>query len=231
MEITHAWVKYNDELIHLRKYNVNGVLSDLEDGTIFGIIASQYNIDLICPSILFEDGEIQYYLSTYDNVIAKKFDLKKNVFSSDEDRLLIFKKLNGNLAQELLSGEVFAVSSFESKDTDDIGNSDIGLEKFQQAIEKYKDNNIIIYSDIRLHENDESGIFVVDDEFKQLFSKEILPIKEDVIETLVSIKQQAKEKFDEEYLECIDTVHEIALTDNIIYDLEHSNSENKLKIK
>lgn len=235
MEVVQEEIKYLTDYssINVSAYNIKNI-TDLEEGTIFGILVSKYDMDVIYPLIDFVDGNLKYCLSTsltsFSNPISKKFKIDSDVLNCEYGLPLIFKKLNDNLAEELLSKETFIISRGNIYKKDDINNLDVGLEKFQKDVEKYSDNNVIIYVKAKefCSDRDVNCFFVVDDRFKYLYSRETLSKREEVIKILKTIKQQSKTYFEDKYKEIVSVGRSIADTENLIYDTEHA--EYKIKI-
>ncbi len=234
MEIIEESINFNDGVCKdFRQYKVDGI-SDLEEGTIFGIIASKFDMAAIYPGFSFaDDGNVTYHLNKDYDIIQDYFyekdeqSEKADVIEGGEDRPFIFKKLKGNLAQELLSGEVFILAKNPSKDDYDFDNFELGIENFQQAVEQYKNNNILICSNVERWggKGSSDGIFVVDDEFKDFYGKMTLQYRDEIAKVLVSLKQYGGKIFTEKYTECVGKAQEVAVVDNFLYDAEHTEEK------
>ena len=228
MEIIEKSFNINDGTsMTLNTYGVKDI-TELEEGMIFGTITPEYNINVISPVFEFINGELKCWLFSDDDLVADEFEIDANVFS-DKKIPLIFKKLDGNRAQELLSGEIFTVSTSISN-LDVIDDFNIGLENFQKGVEAYSNDNVFILGRADdFNGEDIDGIFVVNDAFKSLYSDETLSKSEEVVKTLKSIKEQARAHFKQKLQMCVDKAHSIAKTENLIYDLDHSETERKTR--
>jgi len=136
------------------------------------------------------------------------------------------KKLKDDLIQEVLSGEVFAIrgtdkdAGWDPPINANLFTKNLSIEEFQSRVSKYSDACIQIESRI----DDKFDTFLdITDEFKKLYSQESLSQKDEIVKFLKECKKYSKEFFKEKYKECINYAHDIALTENFIYDSENSD--------
>ena len=205
---------YGDNKVYeLNVYSVVSV-SELKEGTIFGTLTDIDRISFIHPTTVINDGEHKCYFTVYDDYFEKTF--KKSV-------PLIFEKMDGNFARELLTGHVFVLGNYdEPEDIDDICNSNIDNATFQNGFEKYKDKNV--YIDVFSYNEDDDfccDIYEVNDAFKDLYRKYTLKYKDAVVEGLNDIAAEAQKTFDEEFKLLMIESKDMATIDNMIYDAQN----------
>ena len=205
---------YGDNKVYeLNVYSVVSV-SELKEGFIFGTLTDIDRISFIHPTAVINDGEHKCYFTVYDDYFEKTF--KKSV-------PLIFEKMDGNFARELLTGHVFVLGNYdEPEDIDDICNSNIDNATFQNGFEKYKDKNV--YIDVFSYNEDDDfccDIYEVNDAFKDLYRKYTLKYKDAVVEGLNDIAAEAQKTFDEEFKLLMIESKDMATIDNMIYDAQN----------
>lgn len=212
-------------------YDINDV-QQIKENELFGIIPSE--IKLMAPFVSVENNSYCFLVG---------LDLEDSSYYSDEidiingkDIPLIMRKLSGNLAQEVLSGEVFVLTGNFGKFESPIMSSDSkkDFELFQKNISKFADNNVVLSCTARElavggSKKIDNAFFVIDDAFKYLYNEETLSRKDDIIAALKSLKSMAKAEFDEDFKKVVNTFHSIANTDNFLFDIEHSEIENNQK--
>lgn len=222
MEIVEKIIKINkDEEEFLEQYNIEDI-TELKDGMLFGTITSKYEMDTLLPYFEYDQGQIKSCIASYRDVVCEYYDLGDGILSDGKSIPLIFKKISGNIAQELLSGELFVVSTSIEK-IDGINSIERKIEDFQSDVENYSKNNILIHTNpfYEADNKDINGIFAVSDMFKSLYSEKTLPKKDELISVLKSIKNLGQVIFNEELQEYIIEVQGIAQTENEIYEFDH----------
>lgn len=222
MEIVEKKIIIDDEEEYsLDQYNVEDI-TELEDGTIFGTITSKFEMEALLPYFEYDEGQIKSCITNNCDAVCEDYDLGDGILSGGESIPLIFKKVSGNIAQELLSGELFVVSTAIEK-IDGINSMKREIENFQNDVEKYSKNNIFIFTNGFYEHVDKgiNGVFTVSDMFKLLYSKKTLPKKDELISVLKSIKNQGQVRFKEKLQEYISEVQGIAQTENEIYEFDH----------
>ena len=186
----------------------------------------------ITPDISYnEDGSLEYDLSDVD---LQDMGIDVDNESLNEDLPFIFRKMKGNLAQEVLSGEIFVLSGKGEDKRENGLCTSLTPEEFQSVEPQYANNNVLINCGAIEHATEEfipNAFFQINDGFKSSYGYHTLPNKEKIIEAIKSIKKQSKKNFDDDLAKCITEVQNIAETDNFLYDLEHSTSENKPKLR
>lgn len=237
-------IMYNDDgFKDVTFYDVASI-QDIRENELFGIIVSKFDMSVISPDINFYDnGNISYDFEIDDEFIAMEaYPEEFGAIIGGEDVPLIMRKLNDNLAQEVLSGEIFVISGLRNQFDDNNGIynavNNYGLETFQKNASKFEKSNVMIscvaeeWAPSGVEEEDrtikENAFIVIDDYFKNLYNDETLSRKDDVIAALRFIKSSAKAKYDEAYKKSVDAIQSVANTDNLLYDLEHT-TENKPK--
>lgn len=142
---------------------------------------------------------------------------------------MIFKKLDGNRAQELLSGEVFIVtSSFKKMFGPDSWKKD--LSDLKKDFKQYEKENVVIEPLARLSCSDQediTAIFEVNDEFKLFYSEETLKDRDEIKALLIYAKEQGCDIYTETLDRFMYTVECVAESDNIIYDFENTDHSSK----
>ena len=205
--------------------NVDSI-DDIPEGTLFGIVAHVEETSIVYPYITHEGNFSMIMDNKLITHIYEKINSAKNLVS--DEMLLMVKKIKGNLIQEVLSGEVLAFRgtdkdvytfSKENFDTNDIGRN-LSIEELQSRILKYSDACVEIES--RLNDRYDA-FFEITDEFKNIYSQETLSQRDEIVEFFKECKKYAKEYFKEKYIEFINIEHNIALTENVIYDLDNSD--------
>ena len=222
MEIVEKKIKIDeDEEERLDQYSIEDI-TELEDGMLFGTITSKFEMEALLPYFIYDQGQIKCCISNYIDDVCEYYDLGDGILSGGEAIPLIFKKVSGNIAQELLSGELFVVSTSIEK-IDGINDLEREIKNFQNDVENYSKNNIFILTNGFYEADDEeiNGIFTVSDMFKSLYSKKTLPKKDELISVLKSIKNQGQVRFNEKLQEYISEVQGIAQTENEIYEFDH----------
>ena len=222
-------VKYNDKTISLCIYDAKSI-TDIKEGELFGIIASRDNMEIVRPFISICDGvlkkELDACVSLPDDFMDEEFTLPYN-----ECFPLIFKKLKGNIAYELMSGETFALACDTDIDTYEKDaiylENGISFEQYQLGIDNYADSNVIINcsgQDIHCSDKNDklSGIYVVDDNFKYFYSVNTLSRKDDVVYDLITAKRHAREIFTKYFTNEKLIDEKLAYADDVIYDAEKS---------
>jgi hypothetical protein len=230
MEIVEKKIRIDEEEEYsLDQYNVEDI-TELEDGTIFGTITSKFEIEALLPFFEYDEGQIKSCITNNCDDVCEYYDLGDGILSGGEAIPLIFKKVSGNIAQELLSGELFVVSTSIRK-IDGINSLEREIENFQNDVESYSKNNIFILTNGFYEADDKeiNGIFTVSDMFKSLYSKKTLPKKDELISVLKSIKNQGQVRFKEKLQEYISEVQGIAQTENEIYDFDYNSQSAKRK--
>lgn len=218
MEKVKQEIEFNGSIRQLRKYDISDT-TELEEGMLFGTITSIFNIFAIYPAFNYQDGQFESCMNYIDCE-----------FPENDDKVipLIFKKLDGNRAQELLSGEVFVVTTVSSNLGCFSDNSDRIPENFREDLAKYSKENVFITATAEdIYGHDIKAIFEVNDEFKSLYSDETLQNKNQIVELLRDAKEQGRTIFEERFQNYISEVHRIAETDNMLYDYYHVEHSSK----
>ena len=212
-------------------------LNDIPEGSLFGIVTDTSDMDIIYPDMDAFEGDFSMQMETESDKFMDSDDDKVNEAkkSVSDEMLLMVKKLKGNLVQEVLSGEIFAIRG-TNKDENDFSKENIDLndlnrfvsiEKFQNSVSKYSNACIRIESRMISYDpetKDQFGVFfAITDEFKKLYSEETLPQRDKIVELLKACKRYAKDIFKDKYKKSIDNAQSIATTENFIYDLENSD--------
>lgn len=216
MEKVEQKTNFNESIRYLQKYDISDI-TELEEGMLFGTITSRFNIFAIYPTFDYRDGQFESGMNYLEcEFPGTEFDDGKMI-------PLIFKKLDGNRAQELLSGEVFVITTLSSNLGCFFDNSDRTLEKFQEDLTKYSKENVLITATAEEYDDrsDVKAIFEVNDEFKSLYSDETLQNKNQIIELLRNAREQGRTIFKQEFQNYMGEVHSIAETDNVLYDYDH----------
>lgn len=238
-------IKFNDDGREVTFLDITSI-QDIKENELFGIMVSKFNMSVIYPDVNFYDnGNISYDFGIDDEFIKmhKNYPEKIGAIVGGEDVPLIMRKLKDNLAQEVLSGEIFIIDGLLNpfKDNNGIYNAvnNYNIKSFQNNASKFEKSNVILscvaekYKPIDVKgekiEWHEHAYIVVDDYFKYLYSEETLSRKDDIIAALKYIKTIARTKYYEEYKESINAIQSVANTDNLLYDLEHSTPEDKPK--
>ena len=212
-------------------------LNDLPEGFLFGIVTDTSCMDIIYPDMDAFEGDFSMQMETESDKFMDSDDDKINEAkkSVSDEMLLMVKKLKGNLVQEVLSGEIFAIrgtnkdeSDYSEKnyDLNDL-NRFVSIEKFQNSVSKYSNACIRIDSRIIGYDSETEDqfcvFFAITDQFKKLYSEETLPQRDKIVELLKECKRYAKDIFKDKYKKSIDNTQSIATTENFIYDLENSD--------
>jgi len=213
-------VKFRDDTTLQYLLGVDDV-SEIEEGSLFGLIISRDNIHSLIPSIEYNgsNGNLLYNID-YPCIgsESENFGLGPNELKNEVP--LIFIKLNRNLAQELLSGEIFALTGAicRTKYID----ARLTAKDFQTAETIYSDNaaiiNCFIIKEHRVIKTP-NAFFQVSDRFKLLYGELTLPHKDEIINALKSINIESKKYWDEGIIESIESLKKIAEIDNEIFDL------------
>lgn len=241
-------IRFNDEGARdVTFYDVTSI-QDIKENELFGIIVSKFNMSVIYPDVNFYDnGNISYDFGIDDEFIGMQESYPDEIGAivGGEDVPLIMRKLNDNLAQEVLSGEIFVIDGLLNAFDDNNGIynavNNYSLESFQKNASKFEKSNVMLScvaeewapsgvkdEDKEYHEH---AYIVVDDNFKYIYNEETLSRKDDIIAALKYIKSIARAKYDEEYKKSIAAIQGVANTDNLLYDLEHSKPEDKPKAR
>lgn len=196
---------------------VNDV-SEIEEGTLFGLVFSEDDLYNIAPETDFNDtGDLIYQ---FDDLIIEEAGIEVNSSVISDNLPFIFKKLNGNLAQELLSGEIFVLSG---KDANGL-TAPLTATEFQNALSKYSKYNVLIYcgaTEWRTEKYIPDTFFKITDGFKSLYGYQTLPHKDEIIGAFKSITEQSRKIFAAEFKKCVGDAQSIAETENLIFDVEH----------
>lgn len=238
---------------YMSLYNVDSIF-DIEENSYFGVIVNYEDffvisplVQEICMGYLSYDIYVDEFL-LYDNEKEEDDDddeLESALSSDKKDRnylvkghsgiLLIFKKLNGPFAQEILSGEVITIiSDRQDEDLKSIYNVGEKLTKsgFENGISKYSENALaltpIVYSSVGM-DKISPALFEVNDHFKICFAEKTLPKKDEIIKKIKEMKKYANEIFKSALDDRIKLEQSIALTDKAIYDFEQSFGKQKIK--
>lgn len=215
IEIDTIGVEVDNRIIEILTYQDMDINS-LKRGTFFGLLVSTDNMIVMRPNADIYEDEIDFNLAADQD--RDKYKLRNKVF--EKTIPLIFKKLDDNFAQELLSGLVFSVRSY----TDEIEETDsyeLNNKEFQKVIERYTDNCILIDASYE-------PVYVADDNlFKLLYSEKTLPRKQEIIKALKSLNNRANTIFNNCLESHIKDMQSIAEVEDIMYD----NTEHKKKIK
>jgi len=187
-------------------------IENIKENELFGLIISDYCFSMIVPEFHFsKDG-----CYTFRMGITRFNNTEKICF--DFNVPLIFRKLSGNLVQEMLTGEIFVIHDF--KDEPDEKEELDKMKVFQGQIERYKNNNVILndgwYTEVAAY----NAYFVVDDGFKKLYCDETLARRDEVISALKELSEKGKQRFNQNLNKLIDCCQTIANTENLIYDFE-----------
>ena len=216
----------NNEIVELQQYDVESI-NDIEEGTLFGALVGKNNMAVIYPYQEFVLGELEHGMTAYS--LFDNMDLNSNSFSDYKRVPLIFKKLNDNLAQEILSGKVFAIIANEYEDQKDFNNLEIGFDKFQEYMKRYSDNTNIAIKCTAMESSQNrtiSGIFVVDDSFKYLYGRDTIPRRDDILDALDNMDIRAKACFIQACEDYVNTTRDIAETENLFYNLKLAKNKN-----
>lgn len=225
MEKNKVYVEFNDESSrNLEIYNVSDI-DELEEGTLFGTITDVYKMHAIYPTCSFDEGQLYYEWEDID------LEFPGSEFDNGKKIPLIFKKLDGNRAQELLSGEVFIVtSSFKKMFGPDSWKKD--LSDLKKDFKQYEKENVVIEPLARptFSDQDITAIFEVNDEFKLFYSEETLKDRDEIDEikaVLIYAKEQGCDIYRETLKNFMYIVECVAESDNIIYDFENTDHSSK----
>ena len=167
-----------------------------------------------------EKGTIFGYIS---GTIQCSYDIDGVTPGLDKPTPLIFEKLEGNLAKELLTGNVFVMGMTEcAEDINNVGDRRLSFEEFQKAYDTYKDSNV--YIDIEKIDDTKKesicGAFVIDDKFKSIYNKYTLENKENVINDINNITGKAHKFFVEDFEEVIEEVRGLANVDYFLSGIQ-----------
>ncbi len=223
MEKNKLYVEFNDESAReLEAYNVSDI-DELEEGTLFGTITDVYKMHAIYPICSFDEGQLYYEWYDID------LEFPGSEFDNGKKIPLIFKKLDGNRAQELLSGEVFIVtSSFKKMFGPDSWKKD--LSDLKKDFKQYEKENVVIEPLARLSCSDQediTAIFEVNDEFKLFYSEETLKDRDEIKALLIYAKEYGCDHYRRTLEEFMYIVQCVAESDNIIYDFENTDHSSK----
>ena len=207
MEMTKA-VEIDDKMLYA--YDIVSI-SELEAGTKFGIITS--DVGVIEPRCTTIKGDLSYsfYILEQEKMNTKHMPL-------------IFEKIEGNLAKELLTGNVFVLGNgLTPLDIDDISTTIDDIEIFANGVKKYQDNSgyFNIGRTTGYVDGNHKGSccpFVVDDAFKELFAKETLKNREEATRYLNSFSEYANAIFDSSFDDVKNTARNIAEVDDFLFE-------------
>ena len=118
----------------------------------------------------------------------------------------LFKKIDEETFIEVSTGIPFVLNPYYL--LHDCGDKSERIKIFQEKLQKYRKIGLRI---------DEINYIKVDDEFKLLYSKEMNQELKDKLKDYAKI---AHEQFDNAFTEIVNRMHNIALVDNAIYDME-----------
>ncbi len=211
------------------RYNIKSI-TELEPGTIFGAIFRPQRALCVLPKLV--DTEEGY----------KSFDFSSNAsivyLEIQDDSVaaipMIFKKLDGNLVEDILTGiqfiigdvEPFKVSDIntEYKYVDDLNASIkkyVEIESVGKALKDFRKVPIIfdsfLYAEVGQHRLSNVAL-VVNDEFKAYYAQKVLSRKDDVIKGLQEMYENAKYEYETELDKCLSQLHDIAITEKFLDD-------------
>lgn len=170
---------------------------DIKENKIFGLFVSKEAITAILPKIYVDQDHYMNYDLTVDWYLGEE-RLKTDTF--EENIPLVFKKLNDNYAQELLSKEVFIIDNgnYFSDWLNEAKTYTPVVEKYNE----YRNNNVLLDCVNYDPDNKEEIDYCfcsVDSNFRKLYEEKTLPKKEEIISNLKEIKKEATEEFDKVY--------------------------------
>ena len=152
---------------------------DIKENKLFGLFVSKESITAILPKIYVDQDHYINYDLKVDWYFGEE-RLYDDIFN--ENIPLVFRKLKGNYAQELLSKEIFII------DNGDYFNDWLNEEKgYTPVIEKYneyRNNNVLLDCVNYDPENKEEIDYCfcsIDKEFRKLYEEKTLSKKEEII--------------------------------------------------
>lgn len=184
-----------------------------KEGDFFGMLFDEYyGIYTIEPNINI-DKKSETNSFEYNYVLNKQ--LAKNILDIKTFPLpIILKKLEGNLAQDILTGIVFYILSEEDFNYKNKILSE--SKEFQNKQDLFRKNPLVLSPSY-------TKLSLIDDNFKFVYYNLISDKKNEVIEKLNSLKLSAQQNFDEKITEGVDIAQAVAETDNLIYVYKQKN--------
>ena len=198
----------------------------------------------------YNDGDLfglklKSFSNVYPSISGKTGNLEGTVkvahFGSFKEPMnMLFKKISYNLVQDMITGKYLFICNdmSESYNYLDLAGFDInmrGISKYYYTIEKAL-NNKLPYLAINLSED---VVDIVDDyrikpenvfiDAVDVYKKELAEttlIKKDELFLLEDhLEKRTRDIIKEEYKNYVNIVHELAITDNVIYDTEKKNKK------
>ena len=207
-------VYFNDNTFSdLRLYDIKSI-SELKNEELFGVLLRPCDIHVVYPSVNFdENGEWDFDL----DVSYKSFDAN---FESYTRIPLVFQKLEGNLVQELLTGQIFRFCDTYGY-LEGAVNAYVKKAGKNQALLDFRNIHMILDSNVC--EDDwtyHNAAFEINDAFKAVYSKYTMQRKADVIEYLNGLYEQANDIFETGLEHYVSAVQDIAMVEDYFHSLE-----------
>ena len=197
-------------------------IADLEYGTFFGIMASKRSFATVIPDIVTPTSgdskfELQANFHINDEVFGEHF--------GDAEIPLIFEKLDGQYAEELLTGKKYRIyagwcDNFDQNST---------KEEISEMLDELSVRNIrVTCNDNSKDQELTCAVFVVNDKFKLKYGETTLPRRAEVADALRQIDQRAAKAFKEGLEEYLGKMRAMAETEYEMYkNKKHVNTVNR----
>lgn len=220
------------------RYNIKSI-TELEPGTIFGAIFRPQRALGVLPKLVdTEEGYKSFDFSESSHIVH--LEIQDDTVATIP---MIFKKLDGNLVEDILTGiqfiigdvEPFKVSNNNEEYTcyDDLNasiNKYVEIESVGKALKDFRKVPIVfdsfLFAEVGQHYLSNVAL-VVNDEFKAYYAQKVLSRKDDVIKGLQTMYEDAKYEYEKALDECLSQLHDIAITERFLDDIGYGLKKEK----
>lgn len=197
------------------------------NGDLFGLKVKSFSV--IYPCVNGDTGDLKGTIRI------------KNIGDFNVPVYMLFKRIDYNLAQDMVTGKYFFICSNKDEVYNyfDIAGFDkynlTGLSKYYFLVDKAinrelpflaintQENVIDIAEDYKI--NPVNTFIDAVDVYKKIIAKETLPRKDELLLIEKHIEDKALSLINKQYKECVSIAYDLAVTDNMIYDTENKSKK------
>lgn len=197
-------------------------IKDVKEGQLFGVILKHNSVFNMRPliEVLPGDKGVQYNLELETN---------NTLYYSFADIPLVLRKMSKNLAQDILTYNVFIIGNICDIKTE-LAEISGNLEKFQTIINKF--SNVRVAIDVTDSEDEKKEVYYeINDVFKSIYGELTLSREKAITEKMAEFIDDADHDYTIRLNTGIEELQNIANTENLIFDLIIDSENQNVKTK
>ena len=205
----------------------SSTMEKYKDGELFGVKVKSFSV--IYPCVSGDTGDLKGAIRM------------RSVGEFKEPVNMLFKKVNLNLAQDMVTGKYFFICSGKEEeynyfDLAGFEKYDLkGLSKYYFLVDKAlnrelpflaintQENVVDIAEDYKI--NPVNTFVDAVDVYKKIIAEQTLPRKDELLLIEEHIENNTMALINKQYKDCIKVSHDLAITDNMIYDTENNTKK------